>query len=535
MAVDWLSPTVAEEVRSAIPRNYNAATHFIDRHLGEGRGEKIAIIDDQGSYSFAQLARRVNRAGNLLRSLGVAREQRVMLCVADGIDFVALFWGAAKIGAVPVPVSTLLKPADYDFMLRDSRALLLAVSAPLLDSLRPMLNEQPYLETVLVCGTPGVQGPRLHAFDALLDSADDRLEPVPTVADDTLYWLYTSGTTGKPKGAVHRQDDMEHAAELHARKVLGINESDVIFCASKLPFSYGLLCAQAFPLHVGATTVLTAERPTPETLVLVMKRTRPTVFCSVPTLFARIVADPEFDILKGSSRLRFCVSAGEPLPEAISRAWAERFGVEIFDGIGATEVLIIFISNGPGEFRYDTSGKPVPGCAVRLINSEGGEVSAGEIGDLWVSTPSNGAGYWNNRAVSVRAFVGAWFRTGDKYWCDSDGYYHYAGRSDDMLKANGMWISPFEIESALLAHPDVLDAALVGVPDLQGLPRLKAFVVLRPGVEGRPELAEQLRSWLRERLAHFKCPQQIEFRKELPMTATGKVQRFKLRDELQPG
>lgn len=535
LAADWLSSTADQNGRLSLPRDYNAASHFIDRHLAEGRGPKVAFIDDRGSYTYTELASRVNRAGDVLKGLGVEMEHRVMLCIPDSIDFPTLFWGAIKIGAVAVPISTMLKPADYEHMLRDSRARVLVVAEAMLERFEPILAGQPYLRTVVVLGRPaGGDGGLYRSFDSLASRASDRLECAPTVADDAALWLYTSGSTGKPKAAVHLQTDMQHAATLYGERTLGICETDVVFSGAKLFFCYGLGNAVLIPLQVGATGVLMSERSAPEAVMRVMHRNRVTVFWGVPTLYGNILAHEEFDRSAGSDRLRLCMSAGEALPEKVSQRWAERFGVEILDGIGTTESMHHFIANRPGDIRYGTSGKPVAGWEVRLLDENGREAGVGEVGDLWCSGPSLSRCYWNNREASQRSFVGRWLRTGDRYVRDQDGYYRYVGRGDDMLKAGGIWVSPFEVESALMAHPDVLQAAVVGVADQQGLIKPKAFVVPKAGVDATPELAEQLKSSVKERLAHFKCPRWIEFRAELPMTGTGKIQRFKLRQEAQP-
>ncbi|HLH75575.1 MAG TPA: benzoate-CoA ligase family protein [Candidatus Binataceae bacterium] len=513
-----------------LPAQYNAASHFIDRHLNEGRGAKIAFIDDRGPHSYAALAARVNRAGNVLRSLGVRMEERVMLCLHDSVDFIALFWGAVKIGAVPVPVNTLLKPADYDFMLRDSRARVLAISADVVERVEPLLANHAGLQAVLICGS-GDGAVRGRDFEALSAQAAAELTPAPTKPSDTLYWLYTSGTTGAPKGVIHRHADILHSAQLLGEKTLGIGPDDVIFSASKLAFSYGLCCANAFPLHAGASAVLMAGAPSVDNVASVIARHRPTIFCSVPTLYARLLGHPIASQPMAGQRLRFCLSAGEPLPEAIARRWKEQVGVEILDCIGTTETLLMFICNRPDDVRYGSSGKPIAGCEARLLTAEGAEVEAGEVGDLWVYSPSTAAGYWNNPGLSARTFVGGWSRTGDKYWRDPQGYYRYAGRADDMLKVGGIWVSPFEVEATLSAHPEVLEAAVVGALDDDGLTKAKAFVVLKKPAAASPAQAEALREFVKSRLAPFKCPRWVEFLPELPKTATGKIQRFKLRQD----
>jgi benzoate-CoA ligase family protein len=509
----------------SLPRAYNAAVDFIDRHLAEGRGAKTAVRDDRGSYTYAELAQRVDRAGNMMRGLGLQMEDRALLLMLDTVDIPACFFGAIKAGAVPVPVNTLLTTADYDFMLRDSRAKLLVVSAALYEKVAPILAEQPFLKAVVVDGSGPHDRPTL---DALLAKASTALEPAPTTRDDICFWLYTSGSTGQPKAAVHIQSDMVYTAELYGTAVLGIREDDVVFSAAKLFFAYGLGNGMSFPLRVGATMVLMAERPTPQSVIKRLVDEAPTIFYGVPTLYAAMLVDPNLP-RKGQHRLRRCVSAGEALPEQVSRRWAEHVGVDILDGIGSTEMLHIFLSNRPGDIRYGTTGKPVPGYEVKLVDDHGQPVKPGEIGDLYVSGPSSAVYYWNNRARSLESFHGRWTKTGDKYLMDADGYYVYQGRSDDMLKVGGIYVSPFEVEAALMTNPSVLEAAVVGHEDENRLVKPKAFVVLKDGMEASATLADALKAHVRERLAAYKYPRWVEFVSELPKTATGKIQRFKLR------
>ncbi|HLT78568.1 MAG TPA: benzoate-CoA ligase family protein [Ferrovibrio sp.] len=509
-----------------LPRRYNAATHFIDRHIAEGRGSKTAFIDDKGSYTYADLAARVNRAGNLLRAQGVRPEQRVMLALLDSIDFPAMFFGAMKIGAVPVPVNTLLTTPDYDFLLRDSRAAALVVSDALLEKFRPIISGQPYLEQTLISGqVPATVTP----LDRLMAEQSDRLEAAATTPDDIGFWLYSSGSTGSPKGAIHLHGDLVHTAVLYGQDVLGIREDDVVFSAAKLFFAYGLGNAMTFPLHVGATAVLMAERPTPQAVMQRLKQHQASIFYGVPTLYAGILAAQGITKESGSDRLRACVSAGEALPEEIGKRWKALFGVDILDGIGSTEMLHIFLSNRPGDVRYGTTGRAVPGYDLRIVGENGEDVPPGEIGELLVSGPSSAIAYWNNRAKSLSTFHGPWTRTGDKYVCDKDGYYTYAGRSDDMLKVSGIWVSPFEVESALQAHPKVLEVAVVAHPDSDDLIKPKAYVVLKDGIAGDDALIAELQTFVKDRLAPYKYPRWVEFVPELPKTATGKIQRFKLR------
>ncbi|HJP07458.1 MAG TPA: benzoate-CoA ligase family protein [Arenicellales bacterium] len=509
-----------------LPRMYNATTHFIDRHLDEGRADKIALIDEQGSYTYAELAERVNRAAGALLQLGLEPEQRVLLCLLDTIDFPAVFWGAIKAGLVPVPVNTLLTEQDYTYMLDDSRARALVVSSALYDGFAGHLVQHAFLEQVIVAG--GDSGDHL-ALDELLAAGPAVTQPASTTCDDTAFWLYTSGSTGTPKGAVHQHSDLVQTAHLYGKGVLGIREDDIVFSAAKLFFAYGLGNAMSFPLHVGATAVLLAERPTPDAVLNQLERCAATIFYGVPTLYGAILAEPNNDQTRVSDQLRLCVSAGEALPEEVSREWERRFRVPILDGLGSTEMLHIFLSNRPDDMRYGSTGKPVPGYELRVVDEHDVEVATGEIGELLVRGPSSASCYWNQRDKSLNTFQGEWTRSGDKYFLDEEGYYRYCGRTDDMLKVGGIWVSPFEVESALLAESRVLEAAVVGQQDEQGLVKPKAVVVLQQGVIASAALVSELQAFVKERLAPFKYPRWIEFIEELPKTATGKIQRFKLR------
>lgn len=511
----------------------NAASYFIDRHLVEGRGGKIALIDDRGGHTYFDLAARVDQAGRVLRASGLLPADRIVLCVLDGLDFPALFFGALKIGAVPVPISTYLAPADYDYILRDSGAAAVALSAALLDRIEPILRDQPFLNTVILsAGTPEQIGreamsPRRVLLDAAL--SEPNLEDVAARVDDAGFWLYSSGSTGRPKGVLHRQGDLVHTAMLYGEQVLGIREDDVVFSASKMFFAYGLGNSCSFPLHAGATSVVMAERATPEAVIRRMEACRPTIFFAVPTLFASIISHCGPDPRVLSPRLRACVSAGESLPPAVAEKWANTFGVEILDGLGSTESMHIFLSNRPGMIRRASSGKPLPGYEVSLRTEGGAEVGTGETGDLWVRGPSIATGYWNNPEATRRAFVDGWLATGDKYSRDADGFYYYVGRRDDMLKVGGIWVSPIEVETALMDHPEVLEAAVVGERDTDLLIKPKAYVVLRDQALASPDLVEALKQFVKDRLAHYKHPRWIEFRAELPRTATGKLRRGALR------
>jgi len=516
----------ASPPRVRIPREYNAAHDLIERNLAAGRAGKIAYLDDSGSFSYGELAERANRWANALAGLGLRMDQRVLLCLTDTIDFPTAFLGAIKAGIVPIAANTLLTTADYEFMLRDSRARALVVSEPLLPAFAPLLGRIPTLEHVIVSGrNPGAH----QLFSELLARASSAFEPAATTCDDACFWLYSSGSTGLPKGTVHVHSSMILTAELYARAVLGIQESDVVFSAAKLFFAYGLGNALSFPLSVGATTVIMAERPAPPAVFARLRKTRPTIFYGVPTLYAGMLAHPDLP-RREELNLRRCVSAGEALPEDIGRRWSERFGVDILDGLGSTEMLHIFLSNRPGDVRYGTSGKPVPGYELRVVDESSADVAPGEQGELLVSGPTSAGYYWNNRERSRSTFLGPWTRSGDKYTRNEQGYYVYAGRTDDMLKVSGMYVSPIEVESALITHQAVLEAAVVGREDEQKLVKPLAFVVLKPGAQGSEQLAEELKRHIKARLAPYKYPRWIEFVPDLPKTATGKIQRFKLRE-----
>ena len=527
-----MSPSTADHRASPprvdIPRDYNAAHDLIERNLAAGRGAKIAYIDDAGSYTYGDLAERVNRCANALTGLGLRPEERVLVCLLDTIDFPAVFLGAIKAGIVPIAANTLLTTADYDYMLRDSRARALIVSAPLLPAFAPILGSHPQLARVIVSGGAAGTGGGHLSLANLMAAAPTSFAAIATTCDDTCFWLYSSGSTGSPKGTVHLHSSLVLTAELYAKPILGIREDDVVFSAAKLFFAYGLGNALTFPLAVGATAVLMAERPTPAAVFTRLITHRPTIFYGVPTLYAALLANPDLP-RRAELALRRCASAGEALPAEIGRRWTEHFGVEILDGLGSTEMLHIFLSNRPGAVRYGTSGMPVPGYELRILGDDGEPVAAGQVGELQINGPTAAMGYWNNRDKTRDTFRGTWTRSGDKYAIDADGYYVYSGRSDDMLKVSGIYVSPIEVEAALISHPAVLEAAVIGRADDEELVKPMAYVVLKGGRQGTAALADELRQHVKERLAPYKYPRWIEFIDELPKTATGKIQRFKLR------
>ncbi len=497
-----------------IPRNYNAAEDLVGRNLKAGRGAKVAFIDDAGQTTFGELSERVSRFGSALLAMGLRMEDRVLIAMHDSIDWPVAFLGAIKAGIVPIAVNTLLTSKDYEFMLSDSRAKALLVSEALKPQFEPLVGKLPFLKHVLV-----------PPFKNLLEKSSPALSPAPTTRDDPCFWLYSSGSTGTPKGTVHVHSSMLQTAELYAKGVLGLQETDVVFSAAKLFFAYGLGNSLSFTLAVGATAVLMAERPTPDAVFKRLIEKRPTFFYGVPTLYAAMLASPAFP-KKEALNLRICISAGEALPPQIAKSFKEKTGIDILDGIGSTEMLHIFLSNRPGDFRYGTTGKAVPGYELKLTDEQGKEVKQGELGELQIRGPTAASLYWNNRKKSRATFVGEWTKSGDKYSQDPDGYYGYGGRTDDMLKVSGIWVSPAEVEAALVSHEAVLEAAVVGKEDEQRLVKPKAFVVLKPG---RQASVEELQNHVKSKLAPYKSPRWIEFAAELPKTATGKIQRFKLR------
>jgi benzoate-CoA ligase len=507
---------------------YNAASELLDRHLPQ-RAQHPAFIDERCTLTYGELAAQVDRAGGALRSLGIEPEGRIVLALLDTVDFPVAFLGAIKAGIVPIPVNTLFPAEDYAYILADSRARALIVSIELLPRLREAAELADWDGTFVVSDPDGTgEIGNARRFADLVATSPPLAAPFPSRRDDACFWLYSSGSTGRPKGTVHVQTSMLQTAELFARDVLGFCERDVVFSAAKLFFAYGLGNALSFPLSAGATSLLFSGRVTPDVVCDMLVRQRPTIFCGVPTLFNACLLNPALPG-PGGHALRLCTSAGEVLPEEIGRTWTARTGVEIIDGIGSTEMLHIFVSNRPGSVRYGTTGTPVPGYRARIIDEHGVQAAAGEVGELEIAGPTAAAFYWNNREKSRRTFVGEWTRTGDKFYLDADGNYVHCGRTDDMLKVGGIWVSPSEVEAALIAHEAVLECAVIGCADENDLVKPKAFVVPMPGVAPGPALSDELKAHVKSRLAPYKYPRWIEFIDELPKTATGKIQRHVLR------
>ena len=526
------APTAMGEV----PRNYNFAADMIERNLKAGRANRPAYIDPRGTWTYGQLADRVARFAGVLRTLGIRREERVLIVLLDTIDWPTAFLGCLKVGAVAVVVNTLMTEDDYRYMLADSRARLLVVSEALLPRFKNLIEEAPDLEHVVVSGD---DAHGLKRFEDMIEKAKPCNETAATVCDDFAYWQYTSGSTGKPKGVVHVHADLRLNNDLYAAPIIGLTENDVCYSVAKLFFAYGLGNSLNFPMCAGACTVLLPDRPTPESVAALLRKHPVTVFYSVPTFYALFLASPAAP-QKSELKLRCCISAGEALPPDVGRRWSERYGVDVLDGLGSTEMTHIFMSNREGSVKYGTSGKPMPGYECKLLDDDGNPVKPGDMGELLVRGPTAALMYWNNCAQTRRTFLGEWTRSGDKYMVDEDGYYVYCGRRDDMLKVSGMYVSPFEVEGALATHPDVLEAAVVAWPDADDLIKPKAFVVMKDPAKvadtaKRDAMSRALQDHVKSTLAPYKYPRWIEFRVDLPKTATGKIQRFKLRDEASPG
>src|SRR5882757_6028193 len=505
---------------------YNAVTWLLDRNVAEGRGGKLAYTDTVSELTYGELQAQTRHAANMLRRLGVRREERVAMIMLDTVDFPSVFLGSIRAGIVPVPLNTLLTADQYAYVLADCRARVLFVSEALYPVVKDVVGRMPDLEHVIVSGSNAFGHQTL--FDELAREGDT-FATVPTHPDEPAFWLYSSGSTGMPKGVRHLHSNLQATADTYASQVLGISENDIGLSAAKLFFAYGLGNALTFPMSVGATTILNSERPTPARMFDLMNRYNPSIFYGVPTLFAAMLNDETMKAERGGKSLRICTSAGEALPESVGNSWKGRFNVDILDGVGSTELLHIFLSNAPGDIKYGSSGKPVPGYAVRLVNEAGSDVPDGEVGELLVDAPSAGEGYWNQRSKSRQTFEGHWTRTGDKYIRDTDGRYTFCGRADDMFKVSGIWVSPFEVESALITHPAVLEAAVVPEADPEGLLKPKAFVVLRADTK-TDGLHDALKEHVKQKIGPWKYPRWIDVVDSLPKTATGKIQRFKLRD-----
>lgn len=532
-----MSQTEERVGRVNIPAIFNAATYFVDRNLEEGKGAKTAVVYEGQEFSYSQIAEMTNRAGNALHELGLQIEQRVLLLLLDCPEYVAAFFGAMKIGAVPIPTNTLLKPQDYSYLLNDSRSKFVIVSEQLLPVLEPIRNDCRYLkEVIVVCMQPAnaeseatLKAKGYKLFHEICAATSATLEAEPTSKDDAAFWLYSSGTTGFPKGAVHLHHDMVYCSELYAKGVLHMTEADRCFSVAKLFFAYGLGNGLYFPFAVGATTVLFPGRAEPRKIFETVSKTHPTLLFGVPTAYAAMLTVPDAEKEYDLSSLRAGVSAGEALPKPVWERFKEHFGVEILDGIGSTEILHIFISNRSGKVKPGSSGTIVPGYEAKIVDDAGREVGPNEEGHLLIKGESTCAYYWNKHEKTKDTIIGDWIRTGDKYHMDEDGYYWYHGRADDMIKAGGIWVSPVEVENVLAEHPSVLEAGVVGHTDADELVKPYAYIVLKPGYLANSELEAELKQFVKDKIAVYKYPRWVEFVDALPRTATGKLQRFKLR------
>ncbi|HEX9879256.1 MAG TPA: benzoate-CoA ligase family protein [Candidatus Binatia bacterium] len=508
-----------------LPSVYNAATTFIDENIKAGRGSRTAIYYQDQRFTYQDLFDRVNRTGNALKSLGLDIEQRVLLVLPDSPEFAFGFFGAIKIGAVPIPTNPWLTAKDYEYLLADSKARVMIVHESVVPEMQKIWDRPRYLKHVLVVGSPVG---RAQSFELVVSQAAKELEAEPTHPEDVAMWLYTSGSTGSPKGAVHCHRDMITITDLFVKPVLGMGHDDICFSASKLFFAYGLGNSLYFPFRFGGATVLWPERPDPEKILHVIERNRPTFFFSVPTLYNRLLrVEKNYDL----KSLRICLSSGEPLPPTLFHQWKEKFGLELLDVVGSTEATHDFLANRPGKARPGSSGEVTPAFEAKVVDDEGREVAVGEVGHLMVKGDANSPYYWNKSEQTKRTMLGEWLKTGDTYYRDEEGYFWYCGRSDDMLKVGGMWVSPIEVENTLMEHAAVLEAAVTGAVDKDGLIKPKAYVVLKEATRAGEPLKAELQAFVRDKLTPNKFPRWVEFVEDLPKTATGKIQRFKLREK----
>jgi len=511
----------------SIPEVFNQAEFLTDRHVKEGRGKNTAIYYKDQKITYEEMASMVNRCGNALRAIGVEMENRVLILLPDSPEFIYAYLGAMKIGAIPIPVNTMASPKDYAFFLADSRAKALIISDLLYKKIENVLEGKRHLKHVIVAGE---KMPGTLSFGDLMASSSPELKAEETTKDDMAFWMYTSGTTGLPKGVVHLHHDLLYYMVPSCEGVFGMQEEDIVYCTSKLFFSYGRNHSLEAPFMYGASVVLWPEWSKPEEVFDVVDKYRPTIFFSVPTLYNALLRECEKRPVDLSS-VRLCISAGEALPKDIFERWSKRFGIEIIDAIGSTDVGGLYFSNREGDVRPGSSGKLLPGFTAELRDEEGMKVPVGEVGTLWLQNDGIANCYWKRHEKNKEVFLGSWFNTGDRFIEDSDGFFYYQGRADDMFKVSGQWTSPIEIENVLMQHPAVNECGVIGFPTGEGLVRVKAFIVLNEGYGAGPEMENELVEFVGGRLAHFKAPKWVSFVKELPRTTTGKLIRYRLRTE----
>lgn len=510
-----------------LPEGYNVS-EVLFHNLEAGHGDKVAIYCGDAQVTYAQLAETGSRVGRGLQDLDLEPNARVLMLLLDTPAFPATFFGAMRAGYVPIPTNTVLRPGDYLYLLQDSAAQAVVVDGTLYPQIEQIRARCTALEHVIVVNGKGASN--VHDWAEWLGAAGPELKPVQTSKDHPAFWLYSSGSTGFPKGVIHLRHDIPYTVQTYAKQVLGIHKQDITFSASKVFHAYGLGNNITFPYSVGASTVLFPGRPTPEAVFEQIDRYQPTLFFAVPALYVAMLAVTDAEQRCNMSSVRLCVSAAEALPAEVFRQWYERFGVEILDGIGSTELLHIFISNRPGQVKSGSSGVVVPGYEARIVDEDGSQVAPAESGDLLIKGESAAPCYWNKLEKTAHTMRGDWLFTGDRYYQDADGYFYYDGRSDDMLKVGGQWVSPIEVENTLIEHPAVLESAVVAVQDDAGLVKPKAFVVLHKGHRGSDKLATELQDFVKAKIAPYKYPRLIEFVDSLPKTATGKIQRFRLRE-----
>ena len=506
-----------------LPDVYNAATTFVDENIAQGRGGKIAIYYEDQKITYQEVFEKVNRTGNALRNLGIEIENRVLLILPDSPEFAYSFFGAIKIGAVAVPTNPWMFAKDYEYLINDSRAGAIVVHESVLPEIEKIWNNTPFLKRVIVVGAAREKA---LSYAEVIADASEKLDAEKTTKDDVCFWGYTSGSTGSPKGAVHLQHDMITITDLFVKPVLGMSGHDLCFSASKMFFSYGLGNSLYFPFRFGASTVLWPEKPDPEKILQVVEKYRPTFFFSVPTLYARFLrVQKKYDL----SSLRICLSSGEPLPPALFHQWKDSTGLELLDVVGSTEAAHDFLANRPGRAKAGSSGEVTPAFEAKIVDDDARELPIGQVGNLMVKGDANSPYYWNKHEQTKRTMQGEWLKTGDTYYCDGEGYYWYCGRSDDMMKVGGLWVSPIEIENTLMEHPAVLESGVIGDTDADGLLKPKAFVLLKSEFKPSPELRLELQNHVKSKLAPYKYPRWVEFVEDLPKTVTGKIQRFRLR------